>query len=77
MYILYQAVFLQYFFPIHTKVDLQIVQCVRGVCALQSSSYSYIHHTHSGTGELYEDDGKTTQYMNGRYVNTTFSYVNM
>ena len=34
-------------------------------------------HTHSGTGELYEDDGKTTQYMNGRYANTTFSFVNM
>ena len=26
----------------HTKVDLQIAQCVHGVCALQSSSLCHI-----------------------------------
>ena len=34
-------------------------------------------HKCRGTGELYEDDGKTTQYMSGKYANTTFSFTNM
>lgn len=31
----------------------------------------------SGKGELYEDDGKTTQYLSGRYTKTVFSFTNL
>ena len=30
---------------------------------------------HRGSGEVYEDDGNTTEYISGQYAKTAFSFT--